>query len=414
MSLNDSQSPLDPHEQKLDQASQQALDALVEAGWDLEQVSAELRPTAMKVMELMGMLDQNSAAGSDDLLARTMARIPADEQLITLSPDDARAVDAWVEAGFDAAGVAEPLRARAHKHEQLAVLLRSRAGAAASGDLAERTARLVDLVSPDIDGELAPIPISRGAWVRRRALDLVSIAAMLLVAASIMWPVLAGLRQREMQMQCNSNMQSVASAMSAYAGENRDSLPVSVASLGPQRWWDVDESKPNANSSNLYTLIRKGYTKLTSLACPGNPHAAQTASRPSASDWRSLDEISYSYQLMFGKRAPGWNESGRRLILADRSPAVLRAIAGQRPSPRENSPNHHGAGQHGLFTDGSADWLQTSYVPSGGIDGPDCIWLPRPPRYFVEGRLEQNEDGLTLTLTGRELPTDGFDVFLGP
>ncbi len=393
-----------------------ALEALVDAGWDPRAVSAELQPEARQIAEILAGLKAAPPHVGPSLVDRTLAGVWPEEAPAHLSPLDAEAADAWAQAGYRTDGVPEALRARAARHQQIAVLLRSGAGAHGAirpGQLADRTSRLVDLVSTDAEDDLAPIAIGRGAWMRRRAWDLVSAAAMLLVAASIMWPVLAGLRQRGLELQCNSNLQSVASAMSAYAGENKDSMPVVVAALGPQRWWDVDSRRPVANSSNLFTLVKAGYSKLAALACPGNPRAPRTDADPSASDWRSLDEISYSYQLMSGSQAPKWNGSDRRLILADRSPAVLRAVAGKSPNPNENSPNHHGRGQHGLFTDGSTDWLESSWLPASGDEVPDCIWLPRP-RYRFQGTVEQHGDEVVVTLTGHEVPADGSDVFLGP
>lgn len=396
--------------------SSEALDALVEAGWNIDAVAPHLRPAALRAMDLLTQLDPRGAAPStsSSLTSRTMDLIFAEESPGGLSRQDALAADAWVESGFQLQAVPEDLQARASAHAAISRIVSTPVrNAPRRGELAARTARLIDLVSVDSDDELAPIPISRGAWFRQRAWDVVTAAAMLLVAASIMWPVLAGMRQRNIELQCSSNLQSVASALSAYAGENKDSLPIAVASFGPQKWWDVNADKPVANSSNLFTLVKSGYTHLASLACPGNPRAPHTSPDPSASDWRSLEEISYSYQLMYGRPSSHWSQDNRRVILADRSPAVLRAVRGQMPDPRENSPNHHGAGQHGLFTDGSADWLDSPFIksPSGETD---CIWLPRPPRMYVEGKLEQHDGEFVLTLTGRELPADGSDVFLGP
>ncbi len=408
---------------ELDERSRRALEALVDARWRLDTVPDDLKPSAARALQLLSRLNPalppQASGNESSLAARTLDRIFSSDHAHLLSPADADAADAWVQAGYDASRVPAHLAHGAAQHERLANLLRTPsadARAAANSGLAARTARLIDLVDAEAQDDLAPIPISRGAWLRRRAWDVVAAAAMLLVAASIMWPVLAGMRQRSMELQCSSNMQAVASAMSAYAGEHQDSLPVVLASFGPQRWWDVNSSRPVANSSNLFTLVKNGYAKLASLACPGNPSAAVAQSNPTASDWDSLDQISYSYQLMSGRPQSHWSQSDRRLILADRSPAVLRAVKGQRPVPSENSPNHHGLGQHGLFTDGSAQWLSSSCIRgSSGIV--DCIWLPRPAVFQVqditiEGNPQDNE--LFITLTGRELPADGSDVFLGP
>ncbi|HLO39494.1 MAG TPA: hypothetical protein VK176_00615 [Phycisphaerales bacterium] len=413
---------------ELDPLSEAALDALIDAGWSLDSVAPELRPAASRAMVIMGLLQQTAPGFQSQpqasLVSRTLSRIASHQSTMSLRDDHAHveslsaeeslAADAFVNAGYDASRVEESLRSRARSHEYIADLLRG--GAAhvhRRGDLASRTLKLIDLVDASETQDLEPISFSKAAWFRKRAWDVVAAAAMVMVAASIMWPVLAAVRQRGMELQCGSNMQAVASAMSAYASQNHDSLPMAIASFGPQRWWDVDEKRPVANSSNLYTLVKGGYTRPESLACPGNPKACFTSANPTASDWRSLEEISYSYQLMCSRTAKLWNNHARRVILADRSPAVLRAVRNELLDPRENSPNHRGAGQHALYSDGSASWLSSSFIPSSN-QPQDCIWLPRLPVFQIEGKVEPSENGYVLTLTGRELPADGSDVFLGP
>lgn len=403
--------------------SAEALDALILADWRVEDVAPALRSQAALAVSLLSMLDSPMVGESRGenpsdrgvLASRVMDAIASAGSPDSLSDADRAAGEAWVAAGFDARAVLEEHRSRAERHASLAALLDGPHGSfEVRGELAERTHRLIDMVEHGSLPEAAPIPISRGEWLRVRFWDAVAVAAMLVVAASVMWPVMAGMRQRDLSVKCASNMQSVASAMSAYAGEHHDLLPVSVASLGPSgRWWDVNAARPVANSSNLYTLVRGGYTRTPSLACPGNPSAAVAEPDASASDWRSLDEVSYSYQLMYGGQPRRWSQAGRRLVLADRSPAVLKAVRGERPVACENSPNHHGAGQHGLFTDGSAQWLSSPFV-AGQVGELDCIWLPRPRRFLIHGTMEQRDGDVVITLTGRELPADGDDVFLGP
>lgn len=415
--------------------SADAVDALIGAAWRVEDVPPELRAQAVRAMAIFSMLDGESAglaggpvdanaehavgsrtgslAGS--LASRVMDAIESSSAPASLSEADLAAGDEWVAAGFDVRAVSDNHRARAARHAAIASLLDGPHGSyEVRGELAERTALLIDLVERGTSDDAAPIPISRGERLRGRFWDVVAVAALVVVAASVMWPVMAGMRQRDLSVRCASNMQVTASAMSAYAGDFQDLMPVAVASLGPAgRWWDVNATRPVANSSNLYTLVRGGYTKAPSLACPGNPTAAVTFADPAAQDWRSLDEISYSYQLMYGGQSRRWSNSERRLVLADRSPAVLRAVRGERPVACENSPNHHGAGQHGLFTDGSAEWLSAPFV-AGQASEMDCIWLPRPRRFLIRGTVEQRDGDMVITLTGRELPADGDDVFLGP
>jgi hypothetical protein len=242
--------------------------------------------------------------------------------------------------------------------------------------------------------------------------DAVSVAAVLLIATSVFWTLAGAASQARQRAACISGLRGVASAMSGYANDFKDALPMATASLGGGRWWDVRRDQPVANSANLYTLARTSYAKLSELACPGNKSACRNAScEPGAMDWANLDEVSYSYQIMFGPHRPSWNSMTRHVILADRSPVVRRAVAGEPIRPDENSMSHNTRGQHVLFSDGTAEWLRSPILPDG-----DNLWLPKPVRIEIHGFSTQTvaNNNQVLTIHGRELPRDPSDAFVGP
>src|SRR5690606_33034858 len=157
------------------------------------------------------------------------------------------------------------------------------------------------------------LPAARRRGLGVRLADLASVAAVVLIGAGLVLPVLSAVREQARRAACLTNLGSTASAMSSYAHSNRDSLPMATASLGGGHWWDVGSPR-SSNSANLYTLARDGYVTLATLACPGNPSAPTRVPSPDARDWRRLEEISYSYQIMFGPR-PAWNGPHRVVIL---------------------------------------------------------------------------------------------------
>ncbi len=238
-----------------------------------------------------------------------------------------------------------------------------------------------------------------------RLADIGSIAALFLIGASVVWPVLTTIRDQSRRATCLANLGSTAAALASYAGAHRDSLPMAAASLDGRPWWNTGRDPAHSNSANLFQLHRAGYVPLAALACPGNPNAVTADASPDSRDWRSLDEISYSYQIMFGPQRPAWNNPGA-VVLADRSPVILAAVRGQAVSPLANAPNHAGAGQHVLLTDGSVRWLRSPILDTG-----DNIWLPRP----VERRIDLIRTARGLPpLSGTETPADASDAFLGP
>jgi hypothetical protein len=94
------------------------------------------------------------------------------------------------------------------------------------------------------------------------------------------------------------------------------------------------------------------------------------------------------------------------VVLADRSPVVIRILRGQPVNPSASSVNHRSAGQHVLFNDGSTAWITTPVLENG-----DNIWLPRSIERQIDEILRQHG---RRPLSGTETPEDANDVFLGP
>lgn len=386
-----------------------ALEALLESGLDPSGVGNGGR--VARVAAVLGLLDMDPgpdrATRIDVTMAvvmRARANVSVEWQLV---PDDEEAVDAWVGAGYREARVAPSLRPRARVLEAVGSLLTDMpaSNAESSQWLIEST---LDRVQSAIDDESSRMNLEtrRGRGVRRmRLADMVSLAAMLLIGFSVVWPVFTSLRYQSQLGSCLSNFNQVGTAMGLYSSTFRDQLPMATASLGGGAWWDVNPRKPSSNSANLFELKRTDFTDLSALACPGNEHAPTAAWDEDAHDWRSLDEISYSYQIMFGKVRPLWHAPARMVILADRSPVVLRAVRGEMINPGANSPNHRSKGQHLLFTDGSAVWSKSPRTEDG-----NNIWLPQG----IETVIEQVRNGQRIDLRGTETPDSEMDVFVGP
>jgi hypothetical protein len=391
-----------------------ALDALIESGLDVgaavvwasvDEARVRRVSSLLELLEPRAVVDPSLA---DVTLARVLraggvGAIKSGEPALT--SDDEVALEAWVSGGFDAGRAPASLRERARKHEALAALVTT--GPALSGldALAERTLARVQ-AEIDLREESLDFVASRRRPGIRLA-DLVSVAAVLLIGCGVILPVLSSMREQSRRAICNANMGNTALAMSTYAGSNRDSMPVAMASLGGGKWWDVGVPSAPSNSANLYTLARDGYIPLANLACPGNPSAPTAPAGPDAHDWRRLEEVSYSYQIMFGPR-PEWNGPNRMPVLADRSPVILRAIRGEFIDPFANAPNHRGAGQHLLYNDGTVSWAKSPVLESG-----DNIWLPRAIEVVIQQTLA-GRSRLPNPLQGTELPGGADDACLGP
>lgn len=381
-----------------------ALEALIEAGFDASRVSEAHRARAERLVRMLGVLDSpvcfESCDGADEIMARVrgVARVAG----AALSRDD---VD-FMELNPPDRPIVATGR-RASRHAGLRGLVSGTSPAIGfDQELCDRTFELVMLAEESRQRLRIPVETVGGPrWSWR---DLVTIAATLLLGASVILPLLAAGDRQAQRLACASNLREVAGAMGQYANQYRDSMPIAAASLGGgvgggQRWWDVGTSA--SNSANLYTLVRGGFASLRALACPGNPSACKEMRDPRAIDWACLDEVSYSYQIQKGVQSCCLNEPSRTAILADRSPVVRRAVAGRVIDPFENSGNHTGSGQHVLFADGAVGWLTTPQLPNG-----DNIWLPRT----IEVEIRRVMMSVDPTLKGVETPDSAADAFLGP
>ncbi len=359
-----------------------------------------------RVVELLGLLNAESAISADSALTDlTMLRImratgspvsvDADEAP-ELTPMDAEALDAWMLAGGRVERVPAALRERAQKVHGLATLVSQGPEPAVSADMvdklmtkvAETPTKRNEAEQPEIAGRI-------------RLADLMSIAAVLVVGVSVIWPMLTSMREAHYKTVSSARMAAAGNGMAAYAA-NYGALPQASASLAGDPWWEVGENPAHSNSANLFTLARDGFVEVAQLASPTNPQAPTSVTGEDASDWGSLDEVSYSYRNMFGGKNEAFNITPTSAMLADRSPIVPPSRRGETARADANSRNFAGRGQHVLFGDGSVVWITSPILENG-----DNIWLP--------GSVERDlaRDGRS-TLRGRETADGPEDAFLVP
>jgi len=407
--MNATDQPNDPQPQvQLESTSAELLDQLLEARASERSPSAD--PATQSILSLLALLDTPVAAESDRapridytaLNARRSDSIPGEY----LSDLDQQALDQWIDAGCDLEALEASLRPRGQALESLRALAIDAAPSSptAKRDLVERT---LTRIQSQIDAEEAArsMPTRGKGTMRLRMADLVSLAAMLLIAGSIALPMFNSVKLNAQQAACFGNLGTVAEAFGVYAGSNRDSLPMATAGFGPT-WMNVGSTPDQSNSANLYTLVRTDHATLSDLACPSNESAQTGTPDPDAWDWKSIEGLSYSYRIMprGGLKIHDPAQPVRVVVMADRSPVTLRAIRGIPVIPEENSPNHGYAGQHILKLDGSTSWLTRPVLENN-----DNLWLPRP----IEQAIHQVRNRLGI-IEGNEQPDGPTDAFVGP
>mgnify|MGYP000334595672 CR=1 FL=1 len=126
-------------------------------------------------------------------------------------------------------------------------------------------------------------------------------------------------------------------------------------------------------------------------------------------DWRSLDEVSYSYQNMFrgvGQPMRLSMQPLSRVIAVDGSPVVRRAVNRLWINPLANSMNHDQRGQNALHADGRVVFITSPVLQNG-----DNIWLPRLFEQAIAGRSKPTHAD---PIDGTEIPAGPDDEFVGP
>ncbi len=380
-----------------------------------------------RLLELLAVGEEDVAVNRELLIDLTIARVSraAHSRRIDvaggsfidgdLSPDDDDVLEALVEAGMDLSRVPGSIRGRASR--QLALLGMLNQPAEMSMDKDSLVTRTLATVQEHIERDEARMEMSgsgieedagagTGFRARFRIADLVTVAAMILIGFGVLAPISSAVQGYSRRMECQSNLSAAGIGFGLYAGSNKDALPMASSSSVGRKWWFVGKGPDQSNAANLYTLVRTGNAKVADLACAGNAHAVSEDERTDAMDWGRLEEVSYSFQNLFAAERPKWSGQSRTIVLADRSPVILKAVRGQLIDPVENSPNHGGRGQAALFSDGSVEWLRTPVLENG-----DNIWLPGRVEQMIRARTQPRS---AEPLNGDENPAGLDDVFVGP
>jgi hypothetical protein len=281
---------------------------------------------------------------------------PHDHHL-ELGPDDRRLLDQLIEHDFDPEALG-PLsasdRARVDALLNLFGLLNDYPVEDPEDALVHATLALVDRHERDRSVRMsleARSGRTRGRGIAGRVPDLVTVAAVLLIGVSVVWPLASMVRRHGIDTGCANNMRVLGNAFAAYAAEYDNAMPVVQAGLGAGGWDDF------RNILHLRPLIEYGYCDEGHFDCPGH----RDHDRYSAS---------YSYRWQDPANLQTWGVGPRTVTLGDRNPVVDAALAGRVVPALSISINHGGRGQNVLQSDGSVDWLDEPRL------GRDNIWLP--------------------------------------
>ncbi|MCI0365486.1 MAG: hypothetical protein L0Y44_09350 [Phycisphaerales bacterium] len=303
---------------------------------------------------------------------------------LELCGEDQRALDALMDAGFDrktAEGSARADRRRVDAVANLLGLLKDYPVEDAEPTLVHATLARIDRHEDEAAQRLsfeARLSRQGGDRAGRRIAvpNFITVAAVLLIGVSVLWPIITTMRQHSVDANCANNLRLMGYAFSNYAADNNDSMPMAIA--GSSLSWDRF-----SNIVNLDPLVKGNYCEAGHLDCPGHAHHVAQGGHGGPS---------YSYRWFVPGSSTGWGTGPRiTVVLGDLNPVMEAARSGNFIPPLSITINHAGRGQNVLANDGATMWLEQPLI-SGG----DNIWLPK---------------GADRLQTG-ERPMDVIDVFL--
>jgi hypothetical protein len=226
-----------------------------------------------------------------------------------------------------------------------------------------------------------------------RWLEIAVGAAMILVGISLALPVLDHNRAEARRIGCATNLGLAAMGFGAYAADHDNRLPRVDGVKPGEVWIRVGQPGPQgqiqSNSAHMYVLVRDGYVRLGTLACPENGQAVRVSS-PNMNDWPNPSAPSYSYQNQNGPYQLRLDQ-GHQAVLADRNPLFVvmngQLVQSLDVDPTSASRQHAARGQNILSADGAVRWRLSPVLP-----GADNIWTAQGVDRYTGIETPENPD----------------------
>lgn len=266
---------------------------------------------------------------------------------------------------------------------------------------------------------LEPAAVERRRW-RLRTADVVTAAALALVVGAAVGPMVSHSRAMSRQTATLANLGSIGAALSQYSagssgGGMGAGVPLAYEPSPSQVWWNVGTPR-QSNTEHFYLLVKQGFATLEQMAAPTNAHAV-VQGEAEWTDWPTFESVSYSFRNVVGPAMTRCPKSPDELtiVAADRSPVVIRARRGETMiNVMENSFAHGGRGQAVLRFGGSVAFMTTPMTERG-----DNIWIPRCVETALRAEAEARGSGRGSgtkcgPLHGTEAPGCATDDFVCP
>jgi prepilin-type processing-associated H-X9-DG protein len=203
-----------------------------------------------------------------------------------------------------------------------------------------------------------------------------AVAAVFLIAASVLYPTFSHLRQNSLRQQCQMQQSALFQGLTNFDSDHDGGQPV-VATAAGAPWYKLGDqgSENHSNTRRLYLLVKGGYAEPGCFVCP----SCSKSSRPpqlapsQIQNYRDFPDrryITYSFQIRCREPKSG-KLVYRKVLLADLSP-LFEDLPKDFKKPFKlslnkklltvNSINHNRRGQNVLFADGHIEFLRTRQI----------------------------------------------------
>jgi hypothetical protein len=205
-------------------------------------------------------------------------------------------------------------------------------------------------------------------------------AAVVLIAASVLFNALYYLRYNSGVQLCEAQMANVFQGLSHYVADY-DGQPPAVAAAVGDPWWKVGQQgdENHSNTRNIYLLVRGGYVDPGVFVCPGSPCSRTARISPTEArtykDFPSRNCVTYSFQVSCHQTRDG-KLVCRKVVMADWNP-LFEKLPTDYNQPFQlrvtknlltlNSINHKRHGQNVLFGDGRVKFIKTRLIGTDDI-----------------------------------------------
>jgi type II secretory pathway pseudopilin PulG len=270
-------------------------------------------------------------------------------------------------------------------------------------------------------------------------IELVVVLAATLVLTAALLPSLQRWREMARRQRCAEQLNNMGKAFYTYCGASDDNWPVAPHAAPPQGAEGLTRYAPGlignqrerettlrdtqvSTTRSMWIVVRSGALRPDDFVCPASGDGSNTDQSPAAWwDFKNFSEVSYGYQMPYGKWGrPNGDRDGRMPLAADKGPYSVGLEAGaQSPGPPPalsvsapssawrswNSPNHGRQGQNVLIADSHVKFVDT---PAVGMaqDNIYTQWLAAEPTALSvsQGRPP----------TGVETPMSDTDTLIYP